>query len=393
MFKVQTLNKISSAGLDLLPRDTYEVASEFTRPDAIILRSFKMHEMELPASLKAVARAGAGVNNIPIEKCSDKGIVVFNTPGANANGVKELVILGLLLSSRKVFQGLVWAKSLVGNGDQIPKMVEKGKSQFAGPEILGKKLGIIGLGAIGCKVANDAHALGMDVKGYDPFISIDSAWFLSNNVKKASGLEEIFHDSDYISINVPFNDATRGMFNAEKFGQMKKGVRILNFARGGLVNNQDLLKAIDAGIVAVYVTDFPDEELLQNENVIGLPHLGASTPEAENNCAMMAANQLRDFLETGNITNSVNYPDCEMDFSGTSRLLIMNKNVPQMVGKITGVLAEKEINISNLLNKHRDGYAYNIIDIDGDIAEDDVNKIREIDGVINVRVLYQNKPF
>ncbi|MBN1999448.1 3-phosphoglycerate dehydrogenase, partial [candidate division KSB1 bacterium] len=353
MFKVQTLNKISSSGLDLLPRDMYEVASEFTNPDAIILRSFKMNDMELPASLKAVARAGAGVNNIPIDKCSEKGIVVFNTPGANANGVKELVILGLLLASRKVFQGLAWAKSLIGKGDEIPQLVEKGKSQFTGPEILGKKLGIIGLGAIGCKVANDAHALGMKVKGYDPFITIDSAWLLSNNVQKASGLEEIFRDSDYISINVPFNDETKGMFNAEKFALMKKGVRILNFARGGLVNNPDLLKAIDQGIVTVYVTDFPDEELLKNDNVIGLPHLGASTPEAEDNCAVMAANQLRSFMETGNIKNSVNYPACEMEFSGKSRLLIMNKNVPQMVGKITGVLAEKQINISNLLNKHK----------------------------------------
>ncbi|MCD6165637.1 3-phosphoglycerate dehydrogenase [candidate division KSB1 bacterium] len=387
MFKVQTLNKIAPAGLELLPREKYEVASEIANPDAIILRSFNMHEMELPLSLKAVARAGAGVNNIPVDKCSERGIVVFNTPGANANAVKELVLLGLLLCSRKVIDGIIWAKSLIGKGAEVPKLIEKGKSQFAGNEIKGKKLGIIGLGAIGVMVANDACALGMEVTGFDPFISVDSAWGLSRNVKRANGLESLITESDYISIHVPLTDQTKGMINRDKFALMKKGVHLLNFSRGGLVNNEDLKDAIEKNIVATYVTDFPDEEVLKMKNVIGIPHLGASTKEAEENCAIMAVNQLREFLEKGNIKNSVNLPDCEMPFSTSTRLLIINRNIPKMVGQITGVLAEKKINIANMLNKHKGDYAYNIIDIDGEITEQDVEKIRDIEGVIMVRVL------
>jgi len=387
MFKVQTLNKIAPAGLELLPREKYEVASEIANPDAIILRSFNMHEMELPLSLKAVARAGAGVNNIPVNKCSERGIVVFNTPGANANAVKELVLLGLLLCSRKVIDGIIWAKSLIGKGAEVPKLIEKGKSQFAGNEIKGKKLGIIGLGAIGVMVANDACALGMEVTGFDPFISVDSAWGLSRNVKRANGLESLITESDYISIHVPLTDQTKGMINRDKFALMKKGVHLLNFSRGGLVNNEDLKDAIEKNIVATYVTDFPDEEVLKMKNVIGIPHLGASTKEAEENCAIMAVNQLREFLEKGNIKNSVNLPDCEMPFSTSTRLLIINRNIPKMVGQITGVLAEKKINIANMLNKHKGDYAYNIIDIDGEITEQDVEKIRDIEGVIMVRVL------
>ena len=387
MFKVQTLNKIAPAGLELLPREKYEVASEIANPDAIILRSFNMHEMELPLSLKAVARAGAGVNNIPVDKCSERGIVVFNTPGANANAVKELVLLGLLLCSRKVIDGIIWAKSLIGKGAEVPKLIEKGKSQFAGNEIKGKKLGIIGLGAIGVMVANDACALGMEVTGFDPFISVDSAWGLSRNVKRANGLESLITESDYISIHVPLTDQTKGMINRDKFVLMKRGVHLLNFSRGGLVNNEDLKDAIEKNIVATYVTDFPDEEVLKMKNVIGIPHLGASTKEAEENCAIMAVNQLREFLEKGNIKNSVNLPDCEMPFSTSTRLLIINRNIPKMVGQITGVLAEKKINIANMLNKHKGDYAYNIIDIDGEITEQDVEKIRDIEGVIMVRVL------
>jgi len=387
MFKVQTLNKIAPAGLELLPREKYEVASEIANPDAIILRSFNMHEMELPLSLKAVARAGAGVNNIPVDKCSERGIVVFNTPGANANAVKELVLLGLLLCSRKVIDGIIWAKSLIGKGAEVPKLIEKGKSQFAGNEIKGKKLGIIGLGAIGVMVANDACALGMEVTGFDPFISVDSAWGLSRNVKRANGLESLITESDYISIHVPLTDQTKGMINRDKFALMKRGVHLLNFSRGGLVNNEDLKDAIEKNIVATYVTDFPDEEVLKMKNVIGIPHLGASTKEAEENCAIMAVNQLREFLEKGNIKNSVNLPDCEMPFSTSTRLLIINRNIPKMVGQITGVLAEKKINIANMLNKHKGDYAYNIIDIDGEITEQDVEKIRDIEGVIMVRVL------
>ncbi|HEC30959.1 MAG TPA: 3-phosphoglycerate dehydrogenase, partial [Deltaproteobacteria bacterium] len=325
--------------------------------------------------------------NIPVDKCSERGIVVFNTPGANANAVKELVLLGLLLCSRKVIDGIIWAKSLIGKGAEVPKLIEKGKSQFAGNEIKGKKLGIIGLGAIGVMVANDACALGMEVTGFDPFISVDSAWGLSRNVKRANGLESLITESDYISIHVPLTDQTKGMINRDKFALMKKGVHLLNFSRGGLVNNEDLKDAIEKNIVATYVTDFPDEEVLKMKNVIGIPHLGASTKEAEENCAIMAVNQLREFLEKGNIKNSVNLPDCEMPFSTSTRLLIINRNIPKMVGQITGVLAEKKINIANMLNKHKGDYAYNIIDIDGEITEQDVEKIRDIEGVIMVRVL------
>ncbi len=386
MFNIQTLNKISTRGLDLLPREEYETASEILNPDAIIVRSFKMHDMEIPETVKAIARAGTGVNNIPVEKCTDKGIVVFNTPGANANGVKELVLTGLFISSRKIFNGLVWAQGLVGKGDEVPKLVEKGKSDFAGPEIKGKKLGIIGLGAIGVMVANDAIALGMDVVGYDPFISVEAAWGLSRSVSRAASLDRLVAESDYITIHVPLNDDTRGMLNYEKFSLMKKGVRILNFARGGLINNKDLIRAISEEIVSVYVTDFPDEKLLETERVICLPHLGASTLESEENCAIMAVNQLREYLENGNIKNSVNFPNCEMARAAkTYRFIVANRNIPNMVGQITGVLAEEKVNIADLINKHRDDVAYNIIDTDSKLTEALFDKIRAIEGVIMVR--------
>ena len=387
MFKVKTLNKISPVGLELLPRSLYEISSEINEPDAIIVRSFNMLDMELPASLKAVARAGAGVNNIPLERCAEKGIVVFNTPGANANGVKEMVLAGLLLSSRKITQGLDWAKGLIGNGDEVPKMIEKGKSQFAGPEIKGKRLGVIGLGAIGVMVANDAQSLGMTVMGFDPFLSVDHAWDLSRQIKKAASLDQLFAESDYITIHAPLTDETRGMINAEKFKLMKPGVRILNFARGGLVNNKDLKDALDEGIVSIYVTDFPDEELLKMENVIGIPHLGASTPESEDNCAQMASEQLRNYLECGNLVNCVNFPNCELPFSGHTRLIIINKNIPKMVGQITGVLADKDINITNMLNRNKGDYAYNIIDVEQGIENLDLERLRAIDGVIMARTL------
>ncbi len=387
MYKIKTLNKISPVGLEALPRAEYEISSEITNPDGIILRSYNMHDMELPDSLKAVARAGAGVNNIPIDKCTERGIVVFNTPGANANGVKELVLAGLFLSSRKIVQGVEWAKTLVGNGDQVPKMIEKGKSQFAGPEIKGKTLGIIGLGAIGVMVANDASALGMNVIGYDPFISVERAWRLSRSTKKAVSLDDLIANSDYISIHAPLTDETKGMLNKEKFALMKKGVRILNFARNGLVNNADLKEAIAEGIVSCYITDFPDEELLQMDNVIGIPHLGASTPEAEDNCAMMAAGQIKDFFECGNLKNCVNFPDCELPFSSKSRVVVINKNIPTMVGQITGLFAQKKLNIANMLNRHKGDYAYNIIDVDGEVTEEDVQALREIDGIIMARAV------
>lgn len=387
MLKIQTLNKISPIGLELFPRDEYEVASEIPNPDAIILRSFKMHDMELPESLKAVGRAGAGVNNIPIEKCTDKGIVVFNTPGANANSVKELVLMSMFVSSRKIYEGINWAKGLAGKGAEVPKLVEKGKSQFSGPEIKGKKLGVIGLGAIGVMVANDAEALGMEVSGFDPFISVESAWGLSRSVKKSVSLDNLISESDYITIHVPLNDKTKGLLNKDKFMLMKKNVRLLNFSRGGLVNNEDLKEALDDGTVAVYVTDFPDEDLLEKPNVIPVPHLGASTPEAEDNCAVMAVNQVRDYLEYGNIRNSVNFPECNMAPSANNRILVANRNVPAMVGQITTILADSGINITDMLNRSRGDLAHNIIDCENGVPEEVLDKIRGIQGVIMTRLI------
>ncbi len=387
MNKIQTLNKISPIGLDLFPRDDYEIASEIPNADAVVLRSFKMHDMDLPASLKAVARAGAGVNNIPIDKCTEKGIVVFNTPGANANSVKELVLMSLFLSSRRVVDGIAWAKSLMGQGAEVPKLIEKGKSNYAGPEIKGKKLGVIGLGAIGVMVANDAVSWGMDVTGFDPFLSVDAAWGLSRSVNKAVSLDTLIADSDYISIHVPLNDKTKGLINNDKFALMKKGVRLLNFSRGGLVNNEDLKGALANGAVAAYVTDFPDEDMLKEPNVIPCPHLGASTPEAEDNCAIMAVNQLRDYLELGNIKNSVNFPECQMAPSGQYRIVVANNNIPNMVGQITTVLAGSKINITDLLNKSRGDVAYNIIDVDGEVTDVQLEAIRSIEGVIMTRLI------
>lgn len=386
MFTIQTLNKISAKGLEIFPRDQYEIATEISNPDAIILRSFKMHDMELPPKLKAIARAGAGVNNIPIDKCTQRGIVVFNTPGANANAVKELVLAALLLSSRKIHAGISWAQSLKGNGNEITKLVEKGKSQFVGPEIKGKKLGVIGLGAIGVLVANDACALGMEVIGYDPFISIDSAWELESKVEKAVSLDYLLSACDYITIHVPFNDKTAGMINKDKFEIMKKGVRLLNFARGGLVVNKDLLEAIENGTVSCYVTDFPEEELLGNDSIITIPHLGASTPESEENCAIMAVSQLREFLEKGNIKNSVNFPDCELPMSGT-RIIVAHDNVPNMFGQITSLLAQNNINIGDMLSKHRNVIGYTILNVEDSISNEIIEKLKAIKGIRMVRVI------
>jgi len=387
MYKIQKLNKISSQGLALLPGEMYEHATEIMNPDAILVRSASMHEMELPQSLKVIARAGAGVNNIPVDKCSKQGIVVFNTPGANANAVKELVLMSLFLSSRKVYRGIAWAESLKGKGDQVPKLIEDGKATFTGPEILGKKFGVIGLGAIGVMVANDAVALGMEVIGRDPFISVDAAWGLSRDVKKAFSLDSLFSEAEYISLHVPLNNETKGMLNKDKFALMKKGVRIINFSRGGLVNNEDLIDAIKNGIVASYVTDFPEEELLGIDNIIPIPHLGASTPESEENCAIMAAKQLKDFLENGNITNSVNFPECVLPRSGNMRIVIANKNVPNIIGQFTHILAEKSLNIADMLNKSKGDYAYNIIDVDGDVNDDTIRNLKKIENVIMVRLI------
>jgi D-3-phosphoglycerate dehydrogenase len=388
MFKIQTLNKIDPIGLKNFPLDQYEIASEFTNPDAIVVRSQKMHDMELPSSLKAIARAGAGVNNIPIEKCTDQGIVVFNTPGANAHAVKELVIAGLLLSSRGIAQSIEWAKTLVGKGDEVPALVEAGKKNFAGVEIRGKKLAVIGLGAIGVLIANAAQALGMEVIGYDPYISVKQAWRLSRNVKRAEGIEVLLSDADYVTINIPQTAETKGYINKDKLKMMKDGVRIMNFARGGLINNADMKEALESGKVGCYVTDFPDEEVLTMKNVLAIPHLGASTEESEQNCAVMAVNQVRDYLENGNIVNSVNFPEAEMDRNGGPRLVIANKNVPNMVSQISSLLASEGLNIANMLNKNRADIAYNIIDIDGTAPSAELaEKLKSIEGVVMVRIL------
>ena len=390
MFKIQTLNKISAEGLANFPRDDYEIASEILNPDAILLRSADMHSMELPASVKAVARAGAGVNNIPIPAMTEKGVVVFNTPGANANAVKELVIAALLFSSRPVHKAAEWAKTLAGKGDEIPDLAEKGKSQFVGPEIKGKTLGVIGLGAIGAMVANTAIGLGMDVIGYDPYISVDAAWSLSRAVHKAESLESLLSKSDYVSLHIPQTNDTKGFINADRINMMKKGVRLLNFARGGLVVNKDVIAAIESGKIAQYITDFTDEELLANDKVICLPHLGASTPEAEDNCAFMAVKQLKDFLERGNIVNSVNFPKTYLDApipAGGTRLCIANKNVPNMVGQISTILADAKLNIEGMVNQNRADLAYNLIDVSCPVTDDVVAKLKSIEGVINVRCI------
>jgi D-3-phosphoglycerate dehydrogenase / 2-oxoglutarate reductase len=386
MYRVDLLNKISEKGLSLFT-DKYEYRADIPDPDGILVRSKEMKDMDLPSSLKAIARAGAGVNNIPIDKCSDKGIVVFNTPGANANGVKELVILGMLVASRKVVEGIGWAKGLVGEGDKVPDLIEKGKSKFGGTEILGKKLGVVGLGAIGTLIANAAEGLGMEVWGYDPFLSLEAAWRLSRNTKKAPSLEKLLSECDFITLHVPQNKDTKGFINSEKFAVMKKGVVILNFARGGLVDTPSLMKAVADGIVGCYVTDFPDEEVIKTDKVIAIPHLGASTEESEENCAIMAAMQLMDFLENGNIKNSVNFPESSMERSGKQRLTISNKNTPGMIEKITHFLSESNLNISDMINKSKGNVAYNIIDLDSEINADLVKKIQSIDGIIGVRVI------
>ena len=387
MFKIQTLNKIAMIGLEGFPREQYEIASEILNPDAILVRSADMHSMTLPASVQAIGRAGAGVNNIPVEQCSKRGIVVFNTPGANANGVKELVLAGLLLSSRRIVAGIEWVQTLKGKGKEVGPLVEKGKNDFVGPEIKGKKLGVIGLGAIGVMVANDALGLGMEVAGYDPYISVEAAWGLARTVRRAISLDMLLAQSDYIPLHVPLADQTKGMLNRDKFGLMKKGVRIVNLARGGLVKNADLIEAMKAGTVACYVTDFPDDDLLTVPNVIPIPHLGASTPEAEDNCAVMAVEQVRDYLENGNVKNSVNFPACALPSMGRDRIVVANANVPNMVGQITTVLAADRINIADMMNKSAGDFAYNIIDIDGDVSQTQVEKLRKIEGVIMARLI------
>ncbi|MEG0086169.1 MAG: phosphoglycerate dehydrogenase [Niameybacter sp.] len=385
MRNIYTLNKISSRGLKIFD-ESYSIQETLEAADAILVRSAKMHDMALPTSVKAIARAGAGVNNIPVEKCAQQGIVVFNTPGANANAVKELVIAGLLLSSRKVVEGINWASTLTKD---VAKEVEAGKSAFVGPEILGKKLGVVGLGAIGVMVANAGQALGMDVIGYDPYISVDGAWGISRHIHHALSLEQILNEADYITIHVPLTSNTQDMFNAEAFSKMKKSIRLLNFSRDTLVNNEDLLHAIEKGTIDKYVTDFPVDGLIGNPHILTIPHLGASTPESEENCAVMAVKQVKDYLETGSIVNSVNFPRCEMAWNAAFRLTIIHKNIPAMIGKITNIIATEGINISDMLNKSKGEWAYTIIDTDTKVTDENVQNISEIDDIIKVRVLFK----
>lgn len=387
MFKhrIKTLNEISSTGLEKFGKN-FKVDENIDLPNGIIVRSASLHEMELPDSLHCIARAGAGVNNIPIDRCAEQGIVVFNTPGANANAVKELAIAAMLFSSRKIVEGINWTRTLTGN--DVVKQVEKGKSQFAGPEIRNKKLGVIGLGAIGVMVANAAVNMEMEVYGYDPYISVDHAWGLSRSVKKASDLNKVFKNCDYITLHIPLTNETRGMFNKKAFDQMKEGIRIINLSRGELVNDEDIIQAIEKGIVSEYVTDFPNEKLIHVAGVIPVPHLGASTPESENNCAVMAVLQTKDFLENGNIKNSVNFPACDMGISIVKhRLTIVHKNIPKMLGQISAVLSEQGTNIANMINRSLGDYAYTMVDLEEEITDANVIRIKDIDGVLKVRVI------
>ncbi len=387
MFRIKTLNKISPAGLSVLDQTRFQVSDNPENEDGILVRSADMHEYSFPEALRAIARAGAGTNNIPIDRCSEAGIVVFNTPGANANAVKELAICALLLSSRKITAGNAWLREQAGAGMDVEKIVEKGKSQFVGPELSGKMLGVIGLGAIGVQVANTASSLGMTVFGYDPFLSVDAALSLSRLVHRALDLETIYKNCDYISIHVPQTPETRGMINTDAIHMMKGGVRIINLARGGLVNDDDMLEALDSGKVAAYVTDFPNNKILQGKNVVAIPHLGASTPESEENCAVMAAQELRDYLENGNITNSVNLPTLVQEWSGISRLCVIHRNQPGLLANITGVLSKDNVNVENMTNKSKKDYAYTVVDLGSRISDSVAGEIRALNGVLRVRLL------
>ena len=386
MYKIKTYNKISKTGLAVFD-DKYTVGDEVENADGAIVRSASLHDTEFSKSLLAIARAGAGTNNIPIDRCSKEGIVVFNTPGANANAVKELVIAGMLIGSRRVVSAIEWAKTLKGQGDEVGKLVEKGKSAFAGPELKGKKLGVIGLGAIGVLVANAANHLGMKVYGYDPYLSVNSAWNLTHNAVHIYDIKEIFEQCDYITLHVPLTDSTKNLINAEAIAKMKDGVRIMNFARGGLVNSVDIKAALESGKIASYVTDFPSDDLLCTDGVIAIPHLGASTPESEDNCAQMAASEIIDYIENGNITNSVNLPEITLPRSGKYRICVIHKNVPNMITAITGIVATNDINIENMLNKSRGDYAYTMLDVSDVDSEHIIAKLEEIDGVIRARVI------
>ena len=384
MFQIKLMNKIAACGIDVLD-DQYVCGEAVENEDAILVRSASLHDTAFPASLKAIARAGAGVNNIPVEACSEQGIVVFNTPGANANAVKELVLCGLFMASRKIVPALSWVQGLKGQGDQVLKLVEKGKGAFVGPEIQGKKLGVIGLGAIGVLVANSAASLGMTVYGFDPYLSVDAAWGLSRKIIHAKSAEEIYAQCDYITVHVPLNDGTKGMIGADALALMKPTAAVLNFSRDGLVDAPGILKALEEDKLRCYVTDFPTDNMLGNEKVVALPHLGASTPESEDNCAVMAAQQVKDFLENGNIKNSVNFPNVSMERSGKYRYGVLHKNIPSMISQITNAFGQNGINIENMVNKSKKDFACTILDADTKSPE--VEKaIAAIDGVVRVNV-------
>ena len=387
-YRILTLNNISARGLERLPRDSYEVASDLERPDAILVRSADMHGLSLPETVRAVGRAGAGVNNIPVAELSRRGIAVFNSPGANANAVKELVLASLLIAARNICQAWAFARSADGDDQAIEEAVEKGKKRFVGFELPGRTLGVVGLGAIGVEVANSAEALGMSVLGYDPQITVQRAWQLSSSVEQALSLDDLFARSDAVTVHVPLNDQTRRLVNESRLRLMRKGGVLLNFARAGIVDDEAVVAALDAGRLHGYVCDFPTNLLKDHPKVITLPHLGASTGEAEENCAVMVADQVRDFLENGNIRNSVNYPEAVLSrVPGTTRLAIANSNIPNMVGQISTCLADARINIADLLNKSRGEYAYTLIDVDGAVGEEPLAKIRAIEGVLSARLI------
>ena len=386
MYKIQTLNAISDVIHTQLSADKYTVSKDEPVPDAILVRSAAMHEMEFGKELLAIGRAGAGVNNIPIDRCSKEGIVVFNTPGANANAVAELVVAGLMMSGRKIADGIDWVKTLKGKGDEVGKLVEKGKSQFVGSELRGKTLGVIGLGAIGAIVANAAsRGLGMNVIGFDPFISVESAWSLSTTIHRAASADDVIAQADFITFHVPLNDKTRGTINAEMFAKMKDGVCVLNFARGELVNTADMLAALESGKINRYVTDFPNDELIGVENVVCIPHLGASTPESEENCARMAAAEIRDYLENGSIHNSVNYPELQLGDPEGVRVLVLHENIPNMISNITAAAAKEGINIENMVNRSKKDMSVTVMEMEELPSKHALDTLSELPGIIRIR--------
>jgi D-3-phosphoglycerate dehydrogenase len=387
MYKILTLNNISVAGLERLPRDQYEVASEIAHPDAVLLRSYNMHDMEIPDSVKAIGRAGAGVNNIPVDRMSARGVPVFNAPGANANAVKELVLAGMLMAARNLVQGWDFARNLGGDDAEISRQVESGKKQFAGMELPGRTLGVIGLGAIGVQVANAAHSLGMNVVGYDPDITVSSAWQLTADVQQATSVDDLLGQVDFVTFHVPLVEGTRHMINAERLRHMRDNVVLLNFSRNGIIDDEAVLKAIDEGKVYAYVCDFPSNLLKNHPRVITLPHLGASTREAEDNCAVMVADEVRDYLENGNIRNSVNFPKVYMKRYEGYRLCVANANVPNMLGQISTTLASAGHNIVDMINKSRGGLAYTLVDVESRIGADCIDRIASTEGVLAVRLI------